>query len=846
MKLFLQHFLALVALTSLFSGAAHATSHSADSGNITVDTRTLVIDHVEVTGPATVQGGQTGSYAARIFYTGGVNEDVTSRCVWSALTDVSVAEMAGGGPTLAAQARSTTTAITVVARFSTGTQTRSGNKSVTLTPGFGLGLGNVTVGNGSGTRTAGSWTISAVAVPKGGAPPVTYDWSQTPGGTIGTSGATPAMSATLTGASGTRVLTVSARDAQGRTASATTRVVLPVPAAPLEPPTIPPGRLTGGKMLMPDGVTPFSYATPARSGLIIIAHGLKDGVGLIDSDGVPSIWQQTMAANIAARLQAEGKPPVDIALLDWHDGANPVKVCTSYEQCALFANTTDLAWWQGSLGLGGAVLDLTTNVLAGATDVVTDFVLIKPNGLLQGQWLADWLRTEVAAGRLTQAETVQIIGHSAGGFVAGEAGYNLARKDLDYVDQVTMLDTPFPKRNHFTVYAESPSPGKVERYVSSLFGQLAPTLEFRYLSPILPGNVVELLILRALTVYPDEQYHLRNVPDGPFALWLRKRHSWGWGWYTGTAAAGSTEQDGFYYSPFMGHTWSASGQAAAAAQARSPRDNGGPTAQHTPLTGWTTFGSVTSDATGYTIAESDTNAGLTKTLTLPADTDSLVFDAKFTQAGDGDYLAVSWGRSYALYALADLPLTRDGFSRCEVELNSHAGETNDIIIKLETAGNTNAIARVENLGLCTDTDIDRDGLTTTQEASAGTNPQQYDTDGDGLSDSEELQTLLTNPTLADTDGDGISDGVELSSGTDPKNGTSVFAITSVVTQANGNIGLTWSSVPGKTYRLVRASDLSGYNTDVVTESIQAIGNSTTTTDARPPSDRAFYWVELLQ
>ena len=42
-----------------------------------------------------------------------------------------------------------------------------------------------------------------------------------------------------------------------------------------------------------------------------------------------------------------------------------------------------------------------------------------------------------------------------------------------------------------------------------------------------------------------------------------------------------------------------------------------------------------------------------------------------------------------------------------------------------------------------------------------TDPNNNDTDGDGLNDSYEALVLLTDPTADDTDGDGISDGVEV-------------------------------------------------------------------------------------
>jgi hypothetical protein len=62
-------------------------------------------------------------------------------------------------------------------------------------------------------------------------------------------------------------------------------------------------------------------------------------------------------------------------------------------------------------------------------------------------------------------------------------------------------------------------------------------------------------------------------------------------------------------------------------------------------------------------------------------------------------------------------------------------------------------------------DPDHDGLTNLQEFQNGTDPHNPDTDGDGLTDGQEVLVYHTNPALFSTDGTGISDGIEVQTGT---------------------------------------------------------------------------------
>jgi len=63
-------------------------------------------------------------------------------------------------------------------------------------------------------------------------------------------------------------------------------------------------------------------------------------------------------------------------------------------------------------------------------------------------------------------------------------------------------------------------------------------------------------------------------------------------------------------------------------------------------------------------------------------------------------------------------------------------------------------------------DSDGDNLTNEMEIALGTNPYNYDTDGDWLIDYYEVYTSGTDPRKADTDSDGLNDWEEINSGAD--------------------------------------------------------------------------------
>ncbi len=110
-------------------------------------------------------------------------------------------------------------------------------------------------------------------------------------------------------------------------------------------------------------------------------------------------------------------------------------------------------------------------------------------------------------------------------------------------------------------------------------------------------------------------------------------------------------------------------------------------------------------------------------------------------------------------------------------------------------------------------DLDEDGLTASEEAAAGTDPN--------------------NP---DTDGDGFSDGEEIALGTDPLDFNSQLKWHSITTSAEGNITLTWESAPGRSYAIDYSANLENWAT-LATVTASA-GSTTSHVDPQPAGSLA--------
>jgi len=103
-------------------------------------------------------------------------------------------------------------------------------------------------------------------------------------------------------------------------------------------------------------------------------------------------------------------------------------------------------------------------------------------------------------------------------------------------------------------------------------------------------------------------------------------------------------------------------------------------------------------------------------------------------------------------------------------------------------------------------DTDGDGLSDGSEVNTYlTNPLSPDSDGDGLSDGPEVNTYLTNPANPDSDGDGVNDGDEINAGTDPLDASSVPDLIAP-TPVNTGLFTVSTLIIGNPQRLVSGTD----------------------------------------
>ena len=124
-----------------------------------------------------------------------------------------------------------------------------------------------------------------------------------------------------------------------------------------------------------------------------------------------------------------------------------------------------------------------------------------------------------------------------------------------------------------------------------------------------------------------------------------------------------------------------------------------------------------------------------------------------------------YGLVQATFALASLDDDNDGVpdtqDNCPNNANTNQDDNDD-----------------DGIGDVCDPDDDNDGLNDVDEITYGTDPFILDTDGDTLSDGDEVNIFGTDATLIDTDSDGFDDDVEIDAGSNPINDTSIPGVAS--------------------------------------------------------------------
>ena len=209
--------------------------------------------------------------------------------------------------------------------------------------------------------------------------------------------------------------------------------MVPLQGAPV---TLPVQDVTVGGLKIWNGSSLAIGGLPTgRTGLAVVIHGLQDSTD--------SSWVGELCGAIQGAVSN-----ANVVAWDWRLMADP----SLYVYGTTVPNEIRGA---AQLAVGG--------------DLFLDLLTIRENGKTNGLLLAERLLAEYAAGRITQSTPIHLIGHSAGGFVAGECAKRLETAGFSNL-QVTMLDTPIPFKSHVNVVPTVGSVFRTERYITGFFG----------------------------------------------------------------------------------------------------------------------------------------------------------------------------------------------------------------------------------------------------------------------------------------------------------------------------------------------------------------------------------------
>jgi hypothetical protein len=266
-----------------------------------------------------------------------------------------------------------------------------------------------------------------------------------------------------------------------------------------------------------------------------------------------------------------------------------------------------------------------------------------------------------------------------------------------------------------------------------------------------------------------------------------------------------------------------------------------------PIDNLTSYGMVHQTGNVYTLTENETfDSGISIEIEVPLGAYAVSFLYQFQDGDEADRLVASAGEDTAQFIVPNLPLYRTQPFEGMIDVASLGQSTVTLDFCLDGVGAANSMVTISDIKFLISDDIDNDGIPNEMELALGTDPMNPDTDGDGLSDYEELYIYFTDPTNPDSDFDGVSDYFEVMAGTDPNSADSTFRITELDPIENGDVHIEFQGGDGRTFRVRGSETPYGKTNWVIGTGLRAVDGIITVVDPgrRLSSERFFYWAEV--
>lgn len=339
------------------------------------------LSHISISGPTTITEGSLNSYTCTAHFADGSTVDVSELAEWSIVGSVPKGTAFFGNSLSVQGAVTENWQGSVKATYIFGSETKSESRSITIHPRLKAFIDVLDFGF---DHESNRWFVELFASGAGPAGSATsFSWDLNGDGVKGDSTAINELLTVMVGQ--TRLVGVEVWDSQNNAASTwlyITRGAPPVSGEEALPE--PPVDLFETSFLNKTGGAFDFDISRVDNGLLILTHGRHDSA--------KNEWVKNMAQAIETRLSNEGRTLPNICLFDWSTMSNP----------DAFAGE--------NVGL------------------IDDLVSVRAYGIAQGQVLADWLNLNIALGKINTNAPLQIIGHSAGGHVAGSCGHLMSDK----------------------------------------------------------------------------------------------------------------------------------------------------------------------------------------------------------------------------------------------------------------------------------------------------------------------------------------------------------------------------------------------------------------------------------